>query len=97
VSSLHFCRSNATYDASWMMGVDVDGRQYREYDDVGSLKVALCLFPAIFVKKGISLPEGASVADALTRNRNFFPSHKERMDLDPSRDRCIAKARVLLL
>jgi hypothetical protein len=82
-TTIQFCNPNATFDPKWMDGVGREGRHYRDDDDIGSLEVALCLFPAIFRQEGMSLPEKAIVADALTKNQFFFLSAKERMDIDP--------------
>jgi hypothetical protein len=64
-------------------------------EDIGSKKVALCLFPALMQQAPKTLGENATMADALAMNQRYFPTYEEMSN--PLPRKCIAKATALLL
>lgn len=93
---IHFSKAGIPFDPTWMKGVAKDGRPVDARDiDIGSRKVALCLFPAILKREPVPLDEDASIAEALTSHRRFLATPRERRTFDPKS--CIAKATVLIM
>ena len=92
---VQYCAPDTPFDRSWMNGVLPNGRQVDDDEDVSSKGVALCLYPGLMQQAVQPLHEAATIAQALTKNRTFFSSYKEKSAQLPKT--CITKAFVLLL
>jgi hypothetical protein len=90
---IHFSNAGVPFDPAWMTGVATNGRPV-DSRNVGSRKVALCLFPALWKHTPAPLEENASIEDALVSHRKFLASPKEWRSFVPKS--CIGKATVLV-
>ncbi|KAJ8110499.1 hypothetical protein OPT61_g6673 [Boeremia exigua] len=91
---IHYCRPEVTFDLSWMQANSLEILDLEDRVVVGK-PVALCLFPAVFAQEASPFDDGASIQDALVKNKRFFPSPSESKAFDPKH--CITKATVLVL
>lgn len=91
---IHISKAGVPFDPAWMTGVATDGRPVNA-ENIGSRKVALCLFPALWKRVPTPLSESASIEDALVSHRKFLATPQERRSFDPKS--CVAKATVLVM
>ncbi|KAF2129965.1 hypothetical protein P153DRAFT_418650 [Dothidotthia symphoricarpi CBS 119687] len=90
---IHFCFPGTKFDPSWMQAEDDEGDIIKGPISEGT-RVAMCLFPAIAQQAAAPFVKDADVTDALVSRKRFFPTHKEKMELNPAN--VLSKAVVLL-
>jgi hypothetical protein len=92
---VHYYTPDVPFDPLTMSAVLPNGCAPTWGQDIGSKKVALCLFPALMQQASQPLSKDATLSDALAINQNYFSTYEEISD--PLPRKCIAKATVLLL
>ncbi|KAF2853308.1 hypothetical protein T440DRAFT_549042 [Plenodomus tracheiphilus IPT5] len=90
---VHFCHPGVPFDATWMVAEDYQGEPVHP-DEIGSMKVRICLFPALVEQDPKDFEASQTLEDALIKNKNFLPSWQDRKAFDAKR--VVGKATVFV-
>lgn len=90
---IHFCLPGTQFDPTWMTAEDAKGFDIKGAEVTGK-PILSCLFPALVEQNPKAFAKGAEIADALIKNKKFFPTWQEKQGLDPKT--VVSKAVVLV-
>jgi hypothetical protein len=91
---IHYCRPGSAFDPAWMAAEVADGFPVRD-DDAQSMRVAICLFPALAEQNPVPFPEHIAASDIVVDKKMLFPTIREKQAFDPRK--FVAKAVVLVV
>ncbi|UPX15434.1 uncharacterized protein EKO05_0005881 [Ascochyta rabiei] len=91
---IHFVRPGNTFRASRMRACDETNEPVSDEKAAGK-RVLLCMFPMLTCEEPQAMKEDAKVVDVLCRNKSFFPTFKESMQI-PNPELLPSKAVVLV-
>lgn len=90
---IHFCLPATPFDPTWMMAEDPQGFTVKDAEAKGK-KIFICLSPALAEQQPNAFEQSAEIADALIKNKRFFPTWPEKHGFEPKS--VVSKAVVLV-
>ena len=78
---IHYVRPGTVFNARWMQAYNNTNDPVSDANAAGK-KVALCVFPALTCEKGVAVKEDVKIEDVLVKNKRFFPTFKESIEVN---------------
>ncbi|KAF3006429.1 hypothetical protein E8E13_001589 [Curvularia kusanoi] len=90
---IRYVRPGTLFDQRWMQAYS-DTNDSVSSEEANGRKIILCMFPALLCEKGEAINDGMKIEDVLVKNRRFFPTFEEDLQLDSVTH--VSKAAVLV-